>query len=36
MSDPAHHGYAGGENFLQVQQRVLPAVMELMERIRGR
>lgn len=35
VSDPAHHGYAGGENFLQVQQRVLPAVMELMERHQG-
>jgi broad specificity phosphatase PhoE len=35
VSDPAHHGYAGGENFLQVQQRVLPVVMELMERQQG-
>ena len=30
MRDPANHGYAGGENFQQVQRRVLPAVMELM------
>ncbi|MHB8863810.1 MAG: histidine phosphatase family protein [Pirellulaceae bacterium] len=31
VHDPARHGYAGGENFRQVQQRVLPAVMELMQ-----
>ena len=30
MTDPATHGYAGGENLTQVQQRVLPAVMQLL------
>ncbi len=30
MTDPATHGYAGGENLTQVQQRILPAVMQLL------
>lgn len=30
--DPAQFGYAGGENFLQVQQRTLPALHALAQR----
>ena len=31
VTDPATHGYAGGENLTQVQQRVLPAVEKLLQ-----
>jgi broad specificity phosphatase PhoE len=30
INDPATFGYAGGENLMQVQQRVLPAVHQLL------
>ncbi len=30
VNDPGTHGYAGGENLTQVQQRVLPAVEQIM------
>ena len=31
ITDPAVHGYAGGENLTQVQQRVMPAVEQLLQ-----
>ena len=30
VTNPAEHGYAGGENLTQVQQRVIPAVEQLL------
>ncbi|MFW6171200.1 MAG: histidine phosphatase family protein [Planctomycetota bacterium] len=35
MANPAEHGYAGGENLTQVQNRVLPAARELFEQQLG-
>lgn len=35
IDDPATHGYAGGENFTQVGERVRPAFAELWRRHRG-
>jgi broad specificity phosphatase PhoE len=36
MSDPARHGYPGGENFLQVQERVDRMLEELWQRHEGK
>jgi len=36
MTDPARHGYSGGENMTQVRERVLPAAMKLLEENLGR
>jgi len=35
MSNPAQHGYPGGENFSDVYNRVTPAVEELLRKHRG-
>ncbi|MCE9548410.1 MAG: histidine phosphatase family protein [Planctomycetia bacterium] len=35
MEDPAQHGYAGGESLGAVQQRVLPAILQLLTRHAG-
>ena len=35
MSDPTHDGYAGGENFAQVHDRVAPVLGQLLEEARG-
>ncbi len=36
VTDPATHGYAGGENLGEVLQRVLPAVQQLMREHMGK
>lgn len=36
VTDPATHGYAGGENLTQVQERVLPAAEQLLQEHVGR
>ena len=36
VTDPATHGYAGGENLTQVQQRVMPAVEKLLKHHLGK
>lgn len=35
INDPGTHGYAGGDNFNQVLQRVKPVVLELLQRHAG-
>lgn len=35
MADPATHGYLGGESLSEVHDRVIPAVMGLMQRHQG-
>lgn len=35
VTDPATHGYAGGENLKQVQERVLPAIEGLLQKHLG-